>query len=1546
MALRNRQRHVPRLVGSGLENDGPDEEVSGKSFRLEIRRPGVLDDLVLKAIGRPGPPPGEVEIEVKAAGLNFRDVLNALGMYPGDAGLLGGECAGTITAVGSGVDGFQAGQEVLAIASGCFGSHVCVPAICVWPKPRNLSFQEAATIPIAFLTARYGLENLAGIKATDRVLIHAASGGVGCAAVQIVRRSGARLYATASPTKWPHLRSQGVENIMNSRSLDFAREIMDLTDGKGVDIVLNSLAGEFIPKGLEILAPGGRFLEIGKREIWSQEQVRAVRPDVSYFPYDLAQLLLQNPADLNPILGEVLREIEAGSLKPIPHRDFPIESAASAFRFMAQARHVGKVVISTTRRSQFLRGDRTYVITGGLGAIGKEIAAWMVGQGARHLALLSRSAPSDASRRFLDRLERAGARVAALRADVSHYRKPGRERPIVLVGLASDRRRDARSRRPGRCSSPEAELGQICQGDGGEDLRRPQPPPSHPGTAPGFFILFSSVASVIGSPGQGNYAAGNALDALAHHRRSLGLPATSINGGPWEDSGMAARTAAEKRGRWAALGVQSIPSDRAGPAFPPARKSQVPDRGRAYSVEGFLHDDPAGGRAGGSARNRKILQRRRRPPGKFRSHPIVFGRIAAWSAAQAAAMLHAHVMNQVGKALGLTSADRPRPPGWLEFAWDGFPDGGRAEIPAAGQPRLLIAGDFGLRISDHRSDGRIYRQRSPWSGWSSLERRRGEIVRRGRVGRDRAGGGREPGESRRFVRGGNGPLARTETVLDREGKMSSANHRELLKRALLAVEDLQARLPGRNKAARSPSRSLAWPAAFRVMSCNPDHLWHRLRDGVDAVKEVPRDRWDVDRYFDPDPDAPGKMYTRWGAFLDGIDGFDPAFFRISPREAGNMDPQHRVLLEVAWEALENAGRSPATLQGSSTGVFVGISTNDFSHFTQLKAQASDLASIDCYLGTGNAFCVASGRISHFLGVQGPCVAVDTACSSSLVAVDLACQHLRSGRCDLALAGGVNAILSPGSTVYFSKARAMAADGRCKTFDASADGYVRGEGCGVVVLKRLGDARRDRDRILAIVRGTAVNHDGPSGGLTVPNGQAQEAVIRAALADAGVGPGEVDYVEAHGTGTPLGDPIEVRALARVFGPGRSLERPLWLGSIKTNIGHLEAAAGVAGLMKVVLSLQHRQMPAHLHFERPNPHIDWERIPVRVVKGLRAWEKEPEGRRMAGVSSFGFGGTNAHVVIEEGDEPRERKGGVDRPLHVVALSARSEEALGQLAERYAGYLRAHGEVALADVGYTANTGRSHFGCRLAVVGKDGEEVRGRLEAAGKGMRAEGMWRGQVESRPRVAFLFSGQGAQHGGMGRELYETQPAFRRAIERCGEILKGKLRWPLTEVMWGAQSGLLDETEFTQPAVFALEYGLAQLWRSWGVEPGAVMGHSVGEYVAACVAGVFGLEEGLELVAQRAGLMQRLAQPGEMAAVSAGGETVAEVVRRCGSEVSIAALNGPRQTVISGLKEGMGAVLEALRGTRRGGGAAESVAWVSFGADGGCWRSLDGWRGG
>ena len=323
-------------------------------------------------------------------------------------------------------------------------------------------------------------------------------------------------------------------------------------------------------------------------------------------------------------------------------------------------------------------------------------------------------------------------------------------------------------------------------------------------------------------------------------------------------------------------------------------------------------------------------------------------------------------------------------------------------------------------------------------------------------------------------------------------------------------------------------------------------------------------------------------------------------------------------------------------------------------------------------------------------------------------------------------------------------------------------------------------------------------------------------------------------------------------------------------------------------------------------------------MRVVKGLRGWETEREGRGMAGVSSFGFGGTNAHLVIEEGDEPRERGGGVDRPLHVVALSARSEEALGQLAERYAGYLRGHGEVALADVGYTANTGRSHFGHRLAVVGKDGVEVRGRLEAAGKGMRAEGVWRGQVESRPRVAFLFSGQGAQHAGMGRELYETQPAFRRAIERCGEILKGKLRWPLTEVMWGGQSGLLDETEFTQPAVFALEYGLAQLWRSWGVEPGAVMGHSVGEYVAACVAGVFGLEEGLELVAQRAGLMQQLAQPGEMAAVSAGGEAVEEVVRRCGSEVSIAALNGPRQTVISGLKEGMGAVLEALRGQGMG----------------------------
>ena len=458
--------------------------------------------------------------------------------------------------------------------------------------------------------------------------------------------------------------------------------------------------------------------------------------------------------------------------------------------------------------------------------------------------------------------------------------------------------------------------------------------------------------------------------------------------------------------------------------------------------------------------------------------------------------------------------------------------------------------------------------------------------------------------------------------------MSEPNtHRDVLQRALSAVKDLRARLAVAEHASTEPIAIVGIGCRFPGGVHDPESFWRLLSGGVDAIGEVPSDRWDADAYYDPDPQAAGKITTKQGGFLDEVDRFDAGFFRIAPREAVQLDPQHRLLLEVAWEALEHAGQTRASLDGSCTGVFVGITTSDYGQIIRREGGKA----LDAYFPTGNAFNAAAGRLSYLLGLQGPSMAVDAACASSLVAVHLACQSLRTGDCRLALAGGVNLMLAPDAHVAMSRAHALAPDGRCKTFDASADGYGRGEGCGMVVLKRLSDAIAGRDPILAVVRGSAVMQDGHSGGLTVPNGAAQQAVIRAALAHAGVAPGDVDYVEAHGTGTSLGDPIEVRALGAVFGPGRGPEHPLVLGSVKTNIGHLESAAGVAGLIKVVLALEHRAIPPHLHLRELNPDIAQEPMPKLIPSATMPWPTE--GPRIAGVSAFGLSGTIAHMVVEE-------------------------------------------------------------------------------------------------------------------------------------------------------------------------------------------------------------------------------------------------------------------------------------------------------------------------
>lgn len=731
------------------------------------------------------------------------------------------------------------------------------------------------------------------------------------------------------------------------------------------------------------------------------------------------------------------------------------------------------------------------------------------------------------------------------------------------------------------------------------------------------------------------------------------------------------------------------------------------------------------------------------------------------------------------------------------------------------------------------------------------------------------------------------------------------DYRSLLKNSLQTIDALEAKLIAAERTRTEPIAVIGMSCRFPGGVDSPESFWQLLYEGRDAVTELPPDRQKIVAAF-TSPDS-GSETPAWpGGFLDNIDKFDPQLFGITPREATTMDPQQRLVLEVAWEALERAGIAPDSLAGSRTGVFLGISTKDYSDIVRAPGGGT----IDAYAATGGAMNVAAGRVSFTLGLQGPAMAVDTACSSSLVAVHLAVQSLRSRESNLALAGGVNVILLPDGFISFVSWGMMAADGRCKTFDASADGFVRSEGCGIVALKRLSDAQADGDPILAVIRGSAVNQDGRSSGLTVPSGRAQQTMLQQALANAGLEPAQVQYIEAHGTGTAIGDPIEVEAIGAVFGKGRGADQPLYLGSVKSNIGHAESAAGIAGVIKTILALQHGVIPPLLHLRERSPKIPWPTFPIEIPVTPTPWPSK-DGVRIAGVSGFGFSGTNAHVLLSSapaGTIPTEALSTPAR--HILTLSAKNDEALHAAAARLADYLTTKPEIDIADVCYTANTGRAQLGHRLAIVAESADELRDRLRSFAEGTAGPSVISGRVQGRqPRVAFLFTGQGAQYTGMSQALYKREPVFRDALDRCAELLAPHLDLPLIDLLFGEATSQLDQTTYTQPALFALEYALSELWRSWGITPVAVLGHSVGEYVAAVVAGVLSLEDGLNLIAARGRLMGSLPAGGTMAAIFAPLQQVEAAIAPYAEQLAVAAVNGPEHTVISGTAEAVAAVM-------------------------------------
>lgn len=1109
-------------------------------------------------------------------------------------------------------------------------------------------------------------------------------------------------------------------------------------------------------------------------------------------------------------------------------RDSAIREDQLALR--DQAVYVPRLVRRVEQQSApppVLRGHATYLVTGGLGSIGLEIAGYLAAHGARHLVLTGRRSPSDAAQRRIDALsEQHGCQFRVVAADVADAHDVARLLATVrseLPPLAGIVHAAGEVGTTPLSALDDAEVDRVFAGkvwgawylsEAAADLQLD------------FFVSTSSIASVWGSFGQTAYGAANAfLDGLAWRLREQGVTGVAVNFGPWS-AGMAD---AEARARLDQRGIRTLsPADALSGMADVMAGSSAQGVVARIDWERFLPlYQQAGRRAFLAELEREVpgAAPTLTPSGKTQ----LVERLAAAPVQQRKKLLTDYLRDAVAEVTRVDAAEIREDAGFFDLGMDSLmavelrrriEQGVGKQIPATlamDYPRLSDVVDYLL----------------------------GDVL--------------ELGEKAAAPQ----PAAVVTTRTDEP----------------IAIVAVACRFPG---------------------APNPEAFWEVLSGGVDAIREVPEDRFDIDEFYDPDPDTAGKTYTRFGGFLDGIDGFDPEFFGISPREAVWIEPQQRLMLETVWEALERAGYAPSALRGSRTGIFAGVAANEYAHL--LSAESID--KIEPYFITGNALNAISGRVAFALGFEGPAVAVDTACSSSLVAVHQACQALHSGDCDLALAGGVNVLLSPVTVVAASRARMLSPVGRCKTFDASADGYVRSEGCGILVLKRLSDAVRDGDRVTAVIPGSAVNQDGASSGLTVPNGGAQQRLIATALARAGLAGGDVDYLEAHGTGTPLGDPIEAQAAGAVYGAARDSDRPLLMGSVKTNIGHLESASGAAGLIKVVLSLQHETLPASLHFDTPSPHIPWDSLPVRVVDKPTPWQANGRPRR-AGVSSFGFTGTNAHVLIEEAPQPaatvEPESDAHDDSVSVLPLSARSPAALVALARSYGSWLDTHPQADIADVCLTAGVGRSHFEHRAALVVDSIRAAREGLSDLAENRLRPGVVRGECADRPTTAWLFTGQGSQHPGMARELFDAEPVFADTVKRCADAVNVILPRPLLEVMFAADresAETLRHTSFAQPALFAVEMGLARLWQSWGIEPDVVLGHSVGQYAAACVAGVFSLEDGARLMAERGRLFGSLPEGGRMVAVFADAKHVEEVATEF-PRVSVAAYNGPN-TVLSG----------------------------------------------
>ncbi|MFT7837916.1 SDR family NAD(P)-dependent oxidoreductase [Saccharothrix sp. BKS2] len=1333
--------------------------------RLHATPGGTLDTLVRVPAPEAGRPlgPGEVRVAVLAAGLNFRDVLMALDLYPGEVSL-GAEGAGVVREVGPGVTRLRPGDRVFGLFRGAFGPLAVTDHRMLAPIPAGWTAEQAAAVPVVFLTAYYGLRDLADVRPGERVLVHAAAGGVGTAAVQLVRHLGGEVFGTASAGKQA---ATGLddEHFASSRDLDFG------TGFPPVDVVLNSLAREFADASLRLVRPGGRFLEMGKTDVRDP----ADHPGVVYRAFDLLEA---GPDRLGEMLREVVGLFDRGALRLPPVTTWPLGRAGEAFRFVAQARHVGKVVLTLPKP---LDPDGAVLITGGTGALGGLLARHLVtAHGVRHLVLVSRGGSAPA---LCAELAALGAEVTAVACDLADREAVAGllasiPRPLTAVVHAAGVLADATV----SALTPER-LDEVLRPklDGAWHL--------HELTGDlAAFVLFSSAAGVLGGPGQANYAAGNAfLDALAQHRRARGLPAVSLAWGHWGRSdGMAGGLDERDRARMAGAGIAALSEEEGLALFDAALGAD-----EALLVP--VRFDPAAPHPDSPLLRRLARGRDRRAAGRAAPAPADLSE---------AALLDL-VRDHAATVLGFGSAaevDRGR-----AFRDLGFDSLTSVEL------RNRLDAATGLRLPATL----VFDHPTPEALAGLLRRRL-------------LGAAAEPG--------GPAPVDRVAPV----------------------AEQIAAAPP------------VAEPIAVVAMSCrlpggvdSPEALWDLVAGGRDAVAGFPVDRgWDL-----------GDLGPSGGGFLHDAADFDAGFFGISPREALAMDPQQRLLLEGTWEVFERAGIVPAALRGEPVGVYVGVLHNGYA---ESLGDARD--TLEGHVVTGTLAGVASGRPAYAFGLEGPAITVDTACSSSLVAIHLASQALRQGECSLAVAGGVTVSATPDVFVEFGRQGALSADGRCKAFSAAADGFGVADGLGLVLLERLSDARRRGHRVLAVVRGSAVNQDGASNGLTAPSGPAQQRVIRRALANAGLRPSEVDLVEAHGTGTRLGDQIEARALAEVYGPVR-------VGTVKSNIGHAQAAAGVAGVIKVVQALRHGVLPRTLHVDTPLP----EAADLRLLAEAEDWRVDGRPRR-AGVSSFGISGTNAHLVLEQAPEEAGDPTGPPAPVPVAwVVSARSAPALEAQVERLRAHVLARPDLAPADVGFSLATGRTLMGHRAVAIGASRDELLADLGAV----------TGVASPSSGAVFVFPGQGSQWTGMAAGLLADSPVFAERMSECAAAVRAVSDVDVLAVL--REGRPLDRVDVVQPALFAVMVSLAHLWRSSGVRPAAVVGHSQGEVAAACVAGALSLEDAARVVVTRSRLFaESLAGRGAVLAVALPAGRVEPLLGRWAGRLSVAGRNGPASSTVAG----------------------------------------------